>query len=270
MFDCGEGTQRQMFAARLGLNKKMKLFVSHMHGDHVFGIPGLIQSMSLLGRTEKLQILGPKGIKDFVESINRTVPCNLGFELEVDEIRDGLVTREPEYEIFSAWGKHGIPCLSFAIVENPKPGRFNVRMAKRLRVPEGPLWKRLQMGQSVRIRGKTIRPKGIVGQSRPGYKIVYVADTRPCSAIERLARRADLLVAESTFDDSKKDRALEYGHSTAAEAATLARRANVKQLVLTHVSAAYRDPSILLKQAKRVFRHTTFAHDLYRLKVNSS
>ena len=270
MFDCGEGTQRQMFAARLGLNKKMKLFVSHLHGDHVFGIPGLIQSMSLLGRTERLQIFGPKGIKDFIESINRTVPCHLGFELTVREIRDGVVTKESEYDILSAWGKHTIPCLSYALVEKPRPGRFNVRMAKRLGVPEGPLWKKLQMGRSVTVKGRTIGPKRIVGPSRAGSKLVYVTDTRPCGAVERLARGADLLVAESTFDDSKKDRAFEYGHSTAVEAAGLACRAKVKELVLTHLSASYEDPHILLKQAKKVFSHTIFAHDLYRFEIKPS
>jgi ribonuclease Z len=270
MFDCGEGTQRQMFAARLGLNKKMKLFVSHMHGDHVFGIPGLIQSMSLLGRTEILQIFGPKGIKDFIESINRTVPCHLGFELNVQEIRDGVVTREPEYDVLSAWGKHTIPCLSYALVEKPRPGRFNVRMAKRLGVPEGPLWKRLQMGRSVKVKGRTIGPKRIVGPPRAGSKLVYVTDTRPCVAVERLARGADLLVAESTFDDSKRERAFEYGHSTAVEAAELACKAKVKELVLTHLSASYEDSNILLKQAKKVFSHTIFAHDLSRFEIKPS
>lgn len=267
MFDCGEGTQRQMFAARLGLNKKMKLFVSHMHGDHVLGIPGLLQTMSLLGRTERLQIFGPKGIKKFIELFNRTVPYNLAFKLQIDEIEDGLVTKEQEYEVFSAWGKHVIPCLSYAMVEKPRPGRFNVRMAKRLGVPEGPLWKKLQMGESITIKGRAVTPKRIVGPSRSGSKVVYIADTRPCPSVERLARRADLLVAESTFDDSKKDKASEYLHSTASETAKLARRAKVRKLALTHMSAAYKDPRILLRQAKRIFRNTVLACDLLRLEV---
>jgi ribonuclease Z len=140
-------------------------------------------------------------------------------------------------------------------------------MAKSLGVPKGPLWKRLQMGQSVTIRRRIVSPKRIVGKSRPGSKVVYVADTRPCLSIERLARQADLLVAESTFDDSKKDKASEYGHSTASEVAKVARRANVRKLVLTHVSAAYKDPKILLNQAKAIFRNTVLASDLFRLEV---
>ena len=270
MFDCGEGTQRQMFAARLGLNRRMKIFVSHMHGDHVFGIPGLIQSMSLLGRTEKLRIFGPEGIRDFIESINRTVPYNLAFELDVTEIEDGLVTSEQEYEILSAWGKHVIPCLSYALAEKPRPGKFNVRIAKRLGVPEGSLWKKLQMGKSITINGRTVSPKRIVGHSRRGAKIVYAVDTRPCRSIEKLARGADLLVAESTFDDSKKDKASEYGHSTASETARLARRAKVRKLALTHLSAAYKDPNVLLRQAKRIFQPTILARDLQRLEVEPS
>jgi ribonuclease Z len=267
MFDCGEGTQRQMFAAKVGLNKKMKLFISHMHGDHVLGIPGLLQTMSLLGRTERLKIFGPKGIRDFIDSFNRTVPYNLAFELETNEVKDGLVTREPEYDVYSAWGKHVIPCLSYAIVEKPRPGRFNAKMARRLGVPEGPLWKRLQMGQTVTVKGKTVNPKRIVGPPRQGSKIAYVSDTRPCKAIERLIKGSDLLVSESTFDNSKKDKASEYGHSTAGEAANLACKARVKRLALTHVSASYDDPTILLKQAKKVFRHTVLANDLLRLEV---
>jgi ribonuclease Z len=267
MFDCGEGTQRQMFTARLGLNKKTKIFVSHMHGDHVLGIPGLLQTMSLLGRTEKLQIFGPKGIKSFIESFNRTVPYNLAFKLQINEIEDGPVTEEQEYEVYSAWGNHVIPCLSYAIVEKPRPGRFNVRIAKHLGVPEGPLWKKLQMGESITIKGRTVTPKRIVGPQRPGCKIVYVADTRPCPSVERLARGADLLVAESTFDDSKKDKASEYLHSTASETAKLARRAKVRKLALTHISAAYKDPRVHLRQAKRIFRNTIMTRDFFRLEV---
>ncbi len=270
MFDCGEGTQRQMLAARLGLNKKMKLYVTHMHGDHVLGIPGLIQTMSLLGRTEKLEIFGPEGVRDFIESFNRTVPYNLAFELEINEVRDGIVDKEAEYDVFSVWGKHVIPCLSYALLEKPRPGRFDVRMARRMGVPEGPLWKRLQIGRSVKVHGRTVSPTRIVGSPRPGSKVVYIADTRPCKSVERLARGADLLVAESTFDDSKADKASEYGHSTASEAARLARNARAKELILTHLSVAYKDPSVLLKQAKRIFRRTLMAYDLLRLEVRPS
>jgi len=270
MFDCGEGTQKQMVLSRIGFNKKMKIFITHMHGDHVLGLPGMLQSMSLLGRSRELDVYGPEGIRDFIESVNRTVQFQLVFPVRIHEVGPGAVLNEPYYEIKAVRGSHVIPCLSYGLVEKPRPGRFNPRKAQTLGVPKGPLWKKLQLGQHVKIGSRIVKSSDVVGSSRPGVKLVYATDTRPCSAVERLAANADLLIHDGSFDDSMRDKAKEYGHSTASEAAKLARQAKVKQLALMHISAMYNNPSVLLRQARKIHRKTVIASDLMVIEVKAS
>jgi len=270
MFDCGEGTQKQMVQSKIGFNKKMKIFITHMHGDHVLGLPGMLQSMSLLGRSKELDVYGPQGIRDFVESVNRTVQFQLVFPLKIHEVRSGTALDETYYEIKAVSANHVIPCLNYGLVEKPKPGRFNPKRAQALGVPKGPLWKKLQLGQDVKIEGKIMRSSDVVGSTRPGAKLVYAVDTRPCSAVRRLAANADLLIHDGSFDDSMRDKAREYGHSTASEAANLARQAKVKQLVLMHISAMYSNPRVLLRQARRIHRRTVIASDLMVMEVKAS
>lgn len=262
MFDCGEGTQRQMGRAKLSPAKKMKIFISHMHGDHVFGLPGLLQSMALLGRENGLDVYGPKGIGKFIESMNETVRFSSTFPIHVHEIGAGKVVDEKFYQIYSARADHVIPCLGYSFVEKPKPGRFNVKMARKLEVPEGPLWKILQTGKPVKIKGRRIDPGLIVGPPRSGGKIVYATDTRPTSRIASLALRADILIHDSCFDSSLEEKAIEDGHSTSAQAARIAKRAKVKKLVLMHISARYREELTLLEEAKKIFPNTIVASDL--------
>jgi ribonuclease Z len=261
MFDCGEGTQRQMGLAKLSPARKMKIFISHMHGDHVLGLPGFLQSMALLGRENSLDIYGPRGIRRFVESVNETVRFNPTFPIHIHEIRAGRIVDEKLYQIYSARADHVIPCLGYSFVEKPRPGRFNAKMARRLEVPEGPLWKILQMGKPVKIKGRRIDPNLIVGPPRPGLKVVYATDTRPASRIVVLALRADVLIHDSCFDSSLEEKANEDGHSTSAQAARIARKAKVKKLVLTHISARYRDASTLLEEARKIFPSTVVASD---------
>ena len=270
MFDCGEGTQKQMVLSRIGFNKKMKIFITHMHGDHVLGLPGMLQSMSLLGRSKELDVYGPQGIGDFVESVNRTVQFQLVFPLRIHEIGPSTALNEPYYEIKVVRANHVIPCLSYALVEKPKPGRFNPKKAQALGVPKGPLWKKLQLGEDVKIGGRIVKSSDVVGSPRAGVKLVYAVDTRPCSAVRRLASNADLLIHDGSFDDSMRDKAKEYGHSTASEAANLARQAKVKQLVLTHISAMYNNPRVLLRQARKIHRRAVIASDLMVIEVKAS
>jgi len=270
MFDCGEGTQKQMVLSKIGFNKKMKIFITHMHGDHVLGLPGMLQSMSLLGRSKELDVYGPHGVRDFVESVNRTVQFQLVFPLRIHEIGAGTVLNEPYYEIKAVRANHVIPCLSYALVEKPRPGRFNPKKAEALGVPKGPLWKKLQFGQDVKIGGRIVRSSDVVGSPRSGARLVYAVDTRPCSAVRRLASNADLLIHDGSFDDSMRDKAKEYGHSTASEAANLARQARVKQLVLMHISAMYSNPRVLLRQARKIHRRTVIASDLMVIEVEAS
>lgn len=269
IFDCGEGTQRQMIAAKVGFHKKTKVFITHLHGDHVLGLPGLIQTMSLLDRDRELEIYGPVGIKAFIEAINQTVQFALTFPVIVNEItKEGTVCEEKEYTIQAVSANHVIPALAYAFTEKPRPGRFNKEKAKKLGLPEGPLWSKLQHGESARSsNGKIVKPEDVLGKPRLGRKIVYTGDTRPSKALVKLAENADLLIHEATLGDELKERASEDGHSTPSEAAKAAKKAKVKRLILTHISARYKTPDALLKQAQKTFKSTEIAKDFMRIDL---
>ncbi|MEM2995638.1 MAG: ribonuclease Z [Candidatus Bathyarchaeia archaeon] len=269
MFDCGEGVQRQMIRAKVGFHKKMKIFITHMHGDHVLGLPGLLQTMALLDRKQKLDIYGPSGIKRFLEGIRETVQFALTFRVEVHEIYEaGVVCDEEEYFVEAVWANHVIPSLAYALTEKPRPGRFYPEKAKAMGVPEGPLWSKLQHGQEVRLsNGRVIKPEDVTGPLRPGRKIVYTGDTRPFRGFVKFAANADLLIHDATLDDSLIERAEMDGHSTAEQAAEIARKAKVKQLVLMHISARYEDASVLLEQAQKIFRNTCVAEDFMKIEI---
>ncbi len=267
LFDCGEGTQLQFLQARAGTNRKMRIFISHMHGDHVFGLPGLIHSLSFMGRTRELEIIGPKGIVDFIKSVNRAVKLYSRYPILIREARSGRVVNEEEYEVRAAPAQHGMPCFAYAFVEKPKPGKFDPAKAKRLGIPEGPLWKKLQTSRSVRVGRRMIQSKLVVGPPRRGVKVTYAVDTRPCTPVVRLAAKSDLLIHDSCFEESASAKAKEYGHSTASEAAQVAKRSNSRRLALFHISAMYEDPAPLLAQAKSIFPETILSKDMATVYV---
>ena len=253
--------------ARAGVNRKMRILISHLHGDHVFGLPGMLHSLSFMGRTRELEIVGPKGIAELVTAVNRVVKFYANFDLRIREVRPGQIIRDPEYKIRVTAGKHGIPCLAYAFEEDPRPGRFNPEKAKRLGIPEGPLWKKLQSGRGIKLKGHRISSSELVGPSRKGVKITYAVDTRPCPQVVRLASRSDLLIHDSCFDESAATKARDYGHSTAAEAAQVAKKSKSLRLALFHISAMYEDASPLLAQAKAVFPETILPHDMLSVSV---
>ena len=269
LFDCGEGVQRQMIMAKLSFHRKMKIFITHMHGDHVLGLPGLIQTMSLFDRQRKLEVYGPKGLKEFIDVIQKTVQYTLTFPIEIHEIaKAGTICEENEYTVFAVEVDHVIPSFAFALIEKPRPGKFYPEKAKKLGIPEGPLWSRLQRGYSVTLPdGRTIRPSEVVGPPRPGRKIVYSGDTRPCMNLVRLAENADLLIHDATLDDELAEKAYEDGHSTPSQAAEIARKAGVDRLVLTHISARYKSAEKLLEQAKKVFPNVFVAEDFMKIEI---
>jgi len=268
LFDCGEGAQRQMITAKIGFNRKTRIFITHMHGDHILGLPGLLQTMSLLGRDKPLQIYGPQGIAEFIDVIKRTVRFSLKFPVEVYEIEDGLVCQEREYEIHSAWAEHSVPSLAYALIEKPRPGRFNPERAISLGVPKGPLWSRLQRGEDVKLPdGRIVKPRDVLGPPRMGRKIVYVGDTKPSRVIADFAFGANVLIHEATFADDLAERAEEDLHSTPSGAALVAKKAEVKLLILTHISARYGDTKVLLEEAKKIFPNVLVAEDFMKIDV---
>lgn len=269
MFDCGEGVQRQMIKAKTGFHRKMKIAISHMHGDHILGLPGILQTMSLLGRERKLEVYGPIGVKRFIETIRETVQFILTFPVEIHEIRQaGVVCDEDKYILEAIWANHVIPSLAYALVEKERPGKFSVEKAEALGVPKGPLWSTLQRGHCVNLAdGRTIESEQVLGPPRSGRKIVYTGDTMPFKGFAEFATGADLLIHDATLDDKLSERAAEDGHSTPSQAAENARKAKVHQLILTHISARYDDANILLDQAKKIFKATKVAEDFMIVEI---
>ena len=267
MFDCGEGTQKQFLIAKLGFNRDMRILISHMHADHILGIPGLLHSMSFMGRSRDIEIYGPPGISEFVKCTAETVKFSPIFSVRTAEAHAGTVAKTQSYIIKAAWADHGVPCLAYSLIENDKPGRFHPAKARELGIPKGPLWKALQMGKPVKVGRKRIDASKVVGPARKGLKITYAVDTRPCDRIIELASGSDLLVHDGMFSSDVSERAREYGHSTAAEAATVAKRSHSRNLALTHVSAIYEDTKQLLADAKAIFPRTIVAEELRSLEL---
>jgi len=269
MLDCGEGVQRQMIKAKVGFHKKMKLFISHMHGDHVLGLPGLLQTMALMDRQRKVEIYGPEGAKRFLEGTREVLQFALTFPVEIHEIHAaGIICSEKEYTVEAAWANHVIPTLAYAFVEKPRAGKFYPDKARALGVPEGELWSKLQHGEEIKLAGgKVVKPEEVLGPMRHGRKIVYTGDTKPFKGFARFAGGADLVIHDATLDDGLAEKAAEDGHSTPGQAAEEAATAKAKKLVLTHISARYTDANVLLEQAKKVFKNTVVAEDFMRLEL---
>ena len=263
LFDCGEGTQRQMM--RYGISFALNdIFITHWHHDHFLGLLGLVRTLALQGRTEPLRVWGPRGGARMLRHADLLGPDRLTFPLEVNEVTPGQSISRGEYRVVPFAVEHrGSVALGYALVEDERRGRFNPDLARDLGIPEGPLWGRLHRGESVSLAdGRVVTAETLVGPTRSGRTIVYTGDTRPCEATVTAARGADVLIHEATFGDEEAERAGETGHSTAREAAIIAARAGVKRLILTHVSARYsRDTSELEAQARDAFAATQVARD---------
>ena len=263
MFDCGEGTQRQMM--RYGISFALEdIFFTHMHADHLLGVVGLIRTMALQGRHERLRLWGPRGSK---RVLNRAE--SLGFEratfpVEIIELEADEKVARQGYSIRAFPVEHrGSSSIGYALIEDDRKGRFNPDLARELGIPEGPLWGQIHRGKAITLDdGRVIEPSVLVGPERPGRTVVVTGDTRPCAATIDAARNADLLVHEATFGDEEAERAIETGHSTAREAARVAHDAGVRQLLLTHFSARYsRDAFELLREAQQVHSETLIGKD---------
>ena len=267
LFDCGEGTQQQMMRAKTGM-KLTSIFITHFHADHFLGIPGLVQTMSFNGRTEPLGIYGPEWTKKMVKLLIELGYYKLGFDVNAHELKDGDIVERDEYIVKAVGTDHGIPSLGYILEEKSRIGRFNREKAIELGVPVGPQFSRLQRGESVTVKNHKIEPSMVIGTRRPGRKIVYSGDTRPCASIEKESRGADLLIHDGTLADDLKDWAIETKHSTSKEAAILSKNAKVKQLILTHISSRYSENAEpLLIEAKMIFEKVKLAEELMEIEI---
>ena len=267
MFDAGEAAQIAYMKSGLGWNKKMKLFVTHLHGDHCVGILGLLQTMSMQKRTESLEIYGPAGIEEFITANIKVLNFGLPFPVFITIVEQGNVVNEKKYQISCCEAQHGIPAFSYCFEENEKSGVFYPEKAKELGIPEGKMWQELQNGNSVEVNGVKIDSSQVTGDKRPGKKIGISGDTRPTEKLQNFFTNSDYLSFDSTFSFDLRDRAIETNHGTAKEAAELAKNANVKNLILTHFSARYSDESVLLDEAKQIHESVIAAKDLLEIEI---
>lgn len=269
LFDCGEGSQRQMMRYGVGFSFR-EIFFTHYHADHLLGVTGLLRTMGLQDRTAPVVLYGPKGAQRILgTAITLGVERNK-FPVEILEIKPGDRLARDEYDIVVFATEHRADTVGFALVEHSRLGRFNPERARELGIPEGPLWGQLHRGKTVTLPdGRTVGPGDLVGNPRPGRSLVYTGDTRPHLSVIEASRNADLLVHEATFGGDELERARETGHSTAAEAARVALEAGVRRLVLTHISSRYnRDVSELLAEAKAVFPETIIARDGMTVEIS--
>ncbi len=288
LFECGEGTQRQMM--RYGVSFALsEIFFTHFHADHFLGVIGLIRTLGLQVRTEPMRLYGPKGAKKLLTQALQLGVERVPFEVEIVEVKPGMALREQGagkpgmalreqgagsrerdgYEIHVFGTEHGGGSVGYALREHERPGRFDPDKARAAGVPEGHLWGKLQRGETVELAdGRKVSAEGIVGPKRPGRLVVFTGDTRPCAGVVDAAQGADLLIHEATFGEEEKERAKETGHSTAREAAQVALAAKARRLVLSHVSARYSiSAEELVKEAREVFKETVVAKDGMTIEV---
>src|SRR6266498_2840010 len=270
LFECGEGTQRQMM--RYGVSFALsEIFFTHFHADHFLGVIGLIRTLGLQGRPEPLFLYGPKGAKKVLAAAMQLGVERVPFPIEINEVKAGdTVGKRDGYDICAFPTEHGGgPSLGYVLKEHVRRGRFDVEKAKAAGIPEGPLWGKLSKGEPITLsHGPTFQPSDFVGPKRPGRLVVFTGDTRPCASVVDAAQGADLLIHEATFGEEEKDRAKETGHSTAREAAQVALAAKARRLVLSHVSARYSiSAEELVQEAKQVFPEVTVARDGQEIDV---
>ena len=268
LFDCGEGTQRQMMRYGVGFSFR-EIFFTHYHADHMLGLTGLLRTMGLQDRAAPVTLYGPKGAARILGAALALGIERSRFPVDIVEVQAGDRLARAEYDMVAFETDHRADTIGWALVEHQRLGRFDPERARALGIPEGPLWGRIHKGESVTLAdGREVTPAELVGPTRAGRTVVYSGDTRPCLSVITAARGADLLVHEATFGTDEEARAGETGHSTAAQAARVAEQAGVRQLVLTHISPRYtRDAPELLAEARAVFPETVIARDGMTIEV---
>jgi ribonuclease Z len=266
LFDCAEGTQRQLLRSAVGLVELREVFITHFHADHVLGLPGMLKTFALRGRELPLDVYGPRGLVDLLDSLKRVVG-KLTYDLKLVELGPGDVLERPGYRLATFAVRHGVTALGWSLIEATRPGRFDVAGADALGVPNGPERGSLQRGETVNLAdGRTVAPEEVLGPPRPGRKVVITGDTAPADEIVEAAWGADVFVTEATFSEEERGRAEETLHQTATQAAEIARRAEVGLLALTHLSSRYFGPEIA-REAREVFPETVVPHDFDLIEV---
>ncbi|HEX8721119.1 MAG TPA: ribonuclease Z [Pyrinomonadaceae bacterium] len=273
LFDCGEGTQHQILRSDLNLSQVSRIFVTHMHGDHVYGLMGLLATLGMAGGARGVSVYGPRGIEEYVREVSRRTQQHASYPLEVREVAAGPVFEDAEYAVSCAPLKHRLPAFGYRVDERDRPGHFDVGRARELGIPPGPLYGRLKRGERVTLEdGRAFDGADFCGPAIKGRAVVYCTDTIYCRAAVELSRGADLLIHEATFAEADEGLAVRSTHSTAAMAARVASEAGARRLVLTHFSPRYfpgnqTGPEDLLREARAVFADAELAHDFLSVDV---
>ena len=278
LFDCGEGTQHQLIKSTIKSSQIRKIFITHMHGDHIYGLPGLLATLGLSGNSKGIDIYGPSNLKNFIYSALKNSYCKISFPLKFFEVENSAQTNTNLFEdelmeVKCASLKHRLPAFGYRVNEKDKPGQFNLEKAKKLNIPEGPIYGRLHSGQRVKLEdGRIFNGSDFCGEARKGESFVYCTDTIFSKRAVELSKNVDLLVHESTFSDKDEEMAFEKLHSTTIMAAKTALLSNAKKLVLTHISPRYTPKSLvkpidLLNEAKQIFPNTFLAKDFLTTKI---
>lgn len=281
LFDCGEGTQHQFLRSDLRLSQLRRIFITHMHGDHVFGLPGLLASLGLSGSSGGVDLYGPDPLESYLEGVLRTSSTRIGYPLEVHQVRSAaeanrIVFEDADLTVRATPLHHRVPAYAYRVEEKPKPGRFDIQKAQELAIPPGPVYASLKRGETVALEdGRQIDGRTLCGPEKAGASLVYCTDTVFCEAAVTLAKGADLLIHESTFSHAEADMAFQRQHSTSTMAAQTAAEAGVGQLVLTHLSPRYAPGNAvtaddLLAEARAIFPNTVLAKDFLCLDVTAS
>ncbi len=278
LFDCGEGTQHQFLRSELRSSQINRIFITHMHGDHVYGLPGLLASLGLAGNSSGINLYGPNPLKDFLHGILQTTSSRISYPLQINSIErlakeNKIIFEDNDFTVRAAPLIHRIPAFGYRVDEKEKPGRFNIEKAKALNIPPGPIYAQLQKGETVSLRdGRIFNGNDFCGPKRAGSSFVYCTDTVFSESAIKLASGADLLIHEATFAHEDSQLAYQRQHSTSTMAAQIAIEANVKQLILTHISPRYAPGNRLtahnlLSEAKAIFPNTLLAKDFLQIDI---
>lgn len=273
LFDCGEGTQHQILRSDLKISQLSRIFITHLHGDHIFGLMGLLASYGLAGNPNRIDIYGPPGLNEYLQACQRYSYTHLSYPLKVHTVQPGVVYEDEEYSVICGHLKHRVTAFGYRIVEKDRPGRFNVEKAAQMGIPPGPIYGQLKRGEKVTLPdGRKINGADLCGPTEMGRKIAYCTDTVYCDGAVELAQDADVLIHEATFAHQDANLAFERLHSTSTMAAQVALAAGVKQLIMTHFSPRYAPGNDLqledlLNEARAIFPHTQMAYDFFSHEV---
>ena len=273
LFDCGEGTQHQLLHSELKISQITRIFITHTHGDHIFGLMGLLATYGLAGNPTKIDVYGPPGLNDYIKACQRYSFTHFSYPLKVHTVEPGIVYEDDEYIVKCGLLKHRVTAFGYRVEEKDRPGRFDVEKAKELGIPSGPIYGKLKRGEKVTLPdGKVINGADLCGPTQTGRKLVYCTDTVFCEGAIELAKDADLLIHEATFAHQDAELAFQRLHSTSTMAAQVALAANAKHLIMTHFSPRYapgNDIQLndLLEEAKAIFPNTTMAYDFLAHEV---